>query len=228
MNILLTGVNGTLGGFLYEYLKQQININVIINTRSICDLSNMDHINEIYHDCTPDIVVHCAAYTDVQKSNVNTQQVFNDNILSSINLIRFAMVKQSKFVFISTDFVFDGTKGFYKNDDYINPQSIYAKSKASIELALACYPRSLIIRTSFFGNTFPFDKACVDRYTSKDYIDIIGPLIASQILGDTTGIVHVGTERKSFYELATRRKDVEPTKCLVDKHNFGQDHSFYA
>lgn len=227
MNILLTGINGTLGGFLYDNLIQKPNINVIANSRSVCDLGNSQKVNELYNDLSLDNIVHCAAYTDVKNSSKELSKVFNDNILSSINLIQLAMKKNSRFIFISTDFVFDGKSGFYKTDDPINPQTVYAKSKASIELALSCYSNSLIIRTSFFGKTFPFESACTDRYTSKDYIDIIGPMIIDQILGHTTGIIQLGTGRKSFYELASRRKYVHGCQCMQDGYTFGKDHSFY-
>jgi dTDP-4-dehydrorhamnose reductase len=226
MNILLTGTNGILGKFLHNDLKLKTNLNIICNTRSICDLSSYENIQQKYGAITPDTIVHCAAYTDVKNSTKESQKVFDDNILASVNLIKFAIEKLSKFVFISTDFVFDGTKGMYKTDDLINPQTIYAKSKASIELALSCYSNSLIIRTSFFDKNFPFESACTDRYTSKDYIDIIGPMITSQILGEQRGIVHIGTERKSFYELASRRKHVNACLCMSDSDGTGKDSSF--
>lgn len=225
MDILLTGTNGTLGSFLYNDLTQK-NINVIANTRAICDLSDVNDIKKIYGHLAPDTIVHCAAYTDVKNSSREPDKVFYDNIVASINLIKFSIEKLNRFIFISTDFVFDGTKGLYKTGDPINPQTIYAKSKASIELALSCYSNSLIIRTSFFDKNFPFESACTDRYTSKDYIDIIGPMITSQILGEQRGIVHIGTERKSFYELASRRKYVHACLCMTDSDGIGKDYSF--
>lgn len=226
MHIIITGCNGTLGRFLYNSFNRIDHDHVVVpNTRDMCDLSNYEDIELIYGYNSPDIIVHCAAYTNVQKSDTETQKVFNDNILASINLIKFAMKNNSKFVFISTDFVFDGRKGFYQTGDLINPQTVYAKSKASIELALSCCPNSLIIRTSFFKESFPFNKACTDRFTSKDYIDVIGPLIFKEIMGSKTGIIHVGTERKSFYDLAIRRKTVKPSVCLGDS-DIGKDYSF--
>jgi dTDP-4-dehydrorhamnose reductase len=225
MNILLTGSSGVLGSFLYQDLLQQNNISIIRNTRDICDLAEYDDIIRLYGNTKPDIIVHCAAYTDVKKSDKEPIKVFYDNICASINLIKFAIDKSSRFIFISTDFVFDGKKGFYKINDLINPQTIYAKSKASVELALSCYMNSLVIRTSFFGQNFPFECACVDRFTSKDYIDIIGPIITNKILSKQTGIVHVGTDRKSFYELASRRQYVKPCVCITN-NIIGQDHSF--
>lgn len=223
MQILITGCNGTLGKFLYNHIDS-INNTIVPNTRDQCDLSVYDEIERIYGSTKFDVVVHCAAYTDVKRSDTEKQKVFNDNILASINLIRLSMKQNSRFIFISTDFVFDGTKGFYEIHDLINPQTTYAKSKAAIEFALSCYTNSLVIRTSFFDENFPFDKACLDRFTSKDYIDIIGSMIANEIIGTKTGIIHIGTERKSFYDLANRRKKVDPIYCL-ENSNIGKDHS---
>jgi dTDP-4-dehydrorhamnose reductase len=65
---------------------------------------------------------------------------------------------------------------------------------------------SLVVRTSFCENEFPYPKAFIDQYTSRDYVDIISPLIYKVAISGKTGVVHVGTERKSVYELAASRK----------------------
>lgn len=228
LKILVTGAGGTLGKYLVPEIQWwEPSAKITTNVRWQCDLSNWDKVYVKYGGENYDIIVHCAAYTDVAYSNFQHEKVLKDNIYASTNMIRLAERSKAKLVFISTDFVFDGKVGQYSPTDKINPQTVYAKSKASTELALACYPNSLVIRTSFFGETFPFPKACTDRFTSKDYIDVIAPLITKEVLSDKKGICHVGTEKKSFYDLASRRNpDVEPMKCL-DESCLNKDHSFY-
>lgn len=223
MNILITGCEGLLGRYIYE--NYQYGNNIIRSNRKICDLYYKDRIYNTYSDQDIDTIIHCAAYTDVKKSNTDLKKVFKDNICSSVNLIDFAYSKNIRFVFISTDFVFDGTKGFYKTYDLINPQSVYAKSKASIELALSTYSNSLIIRTSFYGESFPFDIGYNNRFTSKDYIDIIAPKIYQESVGKRTGILHIGTERKTYYELGKRRKNIDEVS-YQDNTSIGKDYSF--
>lgn len=221
--ILLTGSDGLLGGYIYKNIANKSE--VIKHSRKHFDLCDKDKLYQEYNSVDIKTIIHCAAYTDVKNSNIEHRKVFLDNILASVNLIDFAYYKACRFVFISTDFVFDGSAGNYSALDKINPLSVYAKSKASIEFALSCHPDSLIIRTSFYGEYFPFDCGCTDRYTSKDYIDIIAPKIYEQAIGTRVGLMHIGTEKKSYYELGKRRKDVSPVQCL-EKNLFNKDHSF--
>jgi len=67
------------------------------------------------------------------------------------------------------------------------------------------YSNSLIIRTSFCEQVFPYEKAFIDQYTSRDYIDVIAPMILSTAVSNKKGVVHIGTHRKTVYDLAQRR-----------------------
>lgn len=228
MNILLTGASGKLGSFIcsYAHRSEFSDINIIPHKRSSCDLTAKLALDYLYKETPIDIIVHAAAYTDVAKSNIDHRKVFEDNLMASINVMSLGFRKAARLVYISTDFVFDGETGGYKTTDKINPQTVYAKTKAAIELALSTYANSLIIRTSFFGYTFPFPYACSDKFTSKDYLDIIGPKIFNAAISKETGIVHIGTERKSFYDLASRRNaDIINRNCLPSNSKIGKDHS---
>jgi len=92
-------------------------------------------------------------------------------------------------------------------------------TKAAAELSVRTYKNSLVIRTSFCEKQFPYEKAFVDQYTSRDYIDIICPLILEQAFSDKTGVVHVGTERKTVFDLAKKRKP-NVKKLLRSEVNF--------
>ena len=110
-----------------------------------------------------------------------------------------------KIIFISTDHVFDGTKGNYLTCDSLNPLSKYAKTKTAAELLVRTYDNSMIIRTSFFGYEFPYESAFIDQWSSKDYVDIIAPKIIKLIKSNKVGIFHVGEKRKTIFEIAKRR-----------------------
>jgi len=85
--------------------------------------------------------------------------------------------------------------------------SNYAKTKAAAELLVRTYDNSLVIRTSFYGKKFPYEKALVDQWTSKDYVDVISPLVLKCIKKKHAGISHVGSSRATVYEVAKRRSD---------------------
>lgn len=204
MKILLTGGSGTLGKELIELLKNSEH-SVIAPTSSDMDILNYNTCENIIVKYCPDTIVHCAAYTDVKASEKNIEKVINTNIIGTCNMVLTSQKHNIRLVHISTDYVFDGEKGFYKIEDPINPITKYAKSKGAAELAVKIYENSLIIRTSFYGYKFPYDKAFIDQWSSKDYIDIIAPKILSEILSNKTGIVHCVSNRRTIFDIAKER-----------------------
>lgn len=207
IKILLTGGNGRLGRFLQKNFNQEKYelYSPISSELNILD-QNIETILEKYK---PNIILHAAAYTDVKKAEVDYLKAIEVNVNGTINLLKYAIKKDIDFIYISTDAVFDGFKGKYKTDDPVNPKNKYAKTKTAAELICRTYNKSIIIRTAFFEYDFPYDSAFYDQYTSKDYIDIIGPKILNVIYNYKYGIYHVGSERKNLYEIAiSRKKDV--------------------
>lgn len=218
-NIFLTGGSGTLGSELIKQSKR-FGINFIAPSSKECDITNPISVLENLRQFSGNIVVHAAALTDVKGIQVSPIQAIGVNVLGTVNVIKSCQQLGKKLVFVSTDYVFDGNKGNYAVDDPINPISKYAKTKAAAELLVRMIEKSLVIRTSFFGYSFPYDKAATDQWSSKDYVDVIAPLILDVLKKDKTGIVHVGTERATTYEKAKRRKpDVE--KATLQEIGFG-------
>ena len=176
-----------------------------------CDIVDSSSVLENLRRFSGKTVVHAAAATDVkgiESSPINAMKI---NVQGTINLIESCFRFNKKLVFISTDYVFDGTKGDYIPKDLVNPISKYAKTKTAAEFLVRAMEEFLIIRTSFFGYDFPYDKAATDQLSTKDYIDVIAPLVLEQILSNKTGILHIGTQKTSTYEKAQRRKpDVQP------------------
>ena len=156
------------------------------------------------------MVLHAAALTNVREIEIDPIASYDINVCGTINVIKACERLNKRLVFISTDYVFDGEKGSYEVGDPLNPLSNYAKTKAAAELLVRTYKNSLVIRTSFFGYEFPYSAALVDQWSSKDYVDIIAPKILTAALENHRGIVHVGGERRSIYEIAkNRNKNVD-------------------
>lgn len=191
-----------------ELIKQshKFDINFIAPSSKDCDITDEQSVYDNLRRFKGNTVVHAAALTDVKGIQTVPLQAIEVNVLGTINIIKSCQKLDKKLVFISTDYVFDGNKGNYNVTDPINPISKYAKTKAAAELLVRTIEESLVIRTSFFGYDFPYDKAAVDQWSSKDYVDIIAPLILEVLKKGKTGIVHVGTERTTTYEKAARRK----------------------
>jgi len=132
------------------------------------------------------------------------------------------MLYSTRVVYISTSHVFDGEQGNYKSTDKVNPLTKYAKSKVAGEMATLIHDNSLVIRTEFCEETFPFETAYIDKFSSKEYIDVIAPKIAEKCISDQTGICHVGGPRRSFFEFGKlRNPNVKEgsVKDLISKSN---------
>lgn len=166
----------------------------------------------------PALIVHAAAFTDVAAAEGQREECWDTNVRGTRRLARAAARLGARFVLISTDYVFAGTTGGYREDDTPGPvRNYYALSKlAAEEAARAALPadRLLVIRTSFRARSWPHPRAFTDLYTSQDYIDRLAPqlalavCLAGRLPFDT---VHIGGPRRSSFELAReRRPDVQP------------------
>jgi dTDP-4-dehydrorhamnose reductase len=114
-------------------------------------------------------------------------------------------------MYICTDYVFQGDKGSYDESDPVHPVNKYAWSKLGGECAVRLYERSLIIRTTFGPNAFPFPKAFVDQWTSREAVSVIARKLAALAATDATGVVHVGGTRRTVWEYA---RSLDPSKLI--------------
>ncbi len=145
-----------------------------------------------------DLVVHMAAYTNVDKAEVEKLECFNINIFGTYQLLTHC--PNEPFVFISTE--------------HVSAEGVYFQSKLIGELLVKNLAKNyLIIRTLFKPNPWPWEYAFTDQMTQGDYIDVIAPLIVGAIKNwdGESKTIYVGTERKSMFELAKRTKpNVKP------------------
>lgn len=204
MNILLVGATGTLGKELHKLLLKTDHT-IFIPSSSELDISEIDSCKKFFSRYSVELVINCAAFTDIKFIEKNIEKALKVNVNGTANLVLCCMQKNIKLIQISTDHVFDGQKGFYKTEDPINPQTKYAKSKAASELVARMYENSLVIRTSFFGHQFPYKKAFLDQWSSKDFVDIIAPKIFSLIFSNKIGIIHCGSNRRTIYDIVKER-----------------------
>lgn len=180
MKILLTGAKGMLGSDLCLALSKNHDVTAV-------DLEDFDI--SIYNDAASsvsgskaDLVIHSAAYTDVDGCELNPEKAFMINALGTQNLVLACREKNIPLAYISTDYVFDGTSKIpYLESDKTNPLSIYGKSKLAGEEAVRNHlDKFFIIRTSWlFG------------VRGKNFISTIQNLAARQkeirIVNDQTG-----------------------------------------
>lgn len=141
MRILILGASGLIGGNLMRYTRDELNWNVLgtyfsyaakdclyFNTLDISDPKNVD-----FKKLNPEVVVHCGALTWVDYCEENIDESFEKTVQSTINALAIAKECNAKFVYLSTDYVFDGLNGPYREDDKVNALSVYGKHKLEAE-----------------------------------------------------------------------------------------------
>lgn len=202
--LLITGGSGRLGLELRALLPA-----LIAPPRSELDLTRPETIGRVLERYRPDLVVHAAAYTDVAGAETERARCWQVNVAGTRALVRELLQAGLPLVHLSTDYVFWGDRGGYREDDTPGPvRNHYALSKLVAEELARLVPRHLVIRTSFRAREWPYPVAYDDLYTSQDYVDVIAPEVAlaisrfEEIPYDT---LHIATERKTVYELARRR-----------------------
>lgn len=148
-NILLTGINGQVGYELQFGLASLGKVHAL--DRSQLDLSDPDNIRQVVQSIKPDLIVNPAAYTAVDKAEVELDLAIAINAIAPQILAEEAAKLGAAMVHYSTDYVYDGTKTTpYVETDVTNPLSVYGKTKLAGEAAIraAALP-NLILRTSW-------------------------------------------------------------------------------
>lgn len=162
MRILLTGANGFLGYYLSKQLIERGH-EFIATGRGDCRLpfggnkffqyESMDFtdpfsVHDVFEKYKPEVVVHAGAMSNVDECEQNQWQAYVTNVEGTVTMLLNAEEHKSFFVFVSTDFIFDGEEGMYKEDDIPNPVNFYGKTKLEAEEAVNEYEYDwAIVRT---------------------------------------------------------------------------------
>lgn len=208
MKILLTGGSGTLGKELLKF-----NPTIIAPSHSELDITVQKDVFEYINRVNPDIVVHAAAVIDNRILEKEPQKAINVNIIGTANIAMSCIKNNIRFVYLSTDYIYKGDRGNYLETDEILPFNFYAWTKIGGEAASKGVKNHLIIRVSFGKSEFSYPVSFIDKWSSKDYVDVIAPMIYDAILSPLTGVLNLGTERKTLFSHAKERNpDVKPVK----------------
>jgi len=155
------------------------------------------------------VLVHCAAITAPPKIEENPYDALNVNIVGTANIVKLCSSFNLKLIYISTDYVFDGVVGNYRESDSVYPTNKYAWSKLGGECAVKMYNNSVIVRLSFGKNEFPYDGAYDDQWTSREKVSDTAIKLKNIIQSDFIGTIHIGSEKRTVYEYA---KSISPEK----------------
>lgn len=171
MKILLTGSTGMLGSECKKVLSEEHE--VVAPSKNEMDITSWDGVINNLQKISPDVVLNCAAFTDVDGSEKEDHLVRKINIEGPRNLAQCSARYDCKFFHISSNYVFDGQKTIpqpYFEDDSLNPLSAYGRSKLESEIAVReNSPNYVIVRTAcLYGvNGKNFVKAIISHVIQK-------------------------------------------------------------
>ena len=155
-NILITGANGQLGNEMRVVSAEQQELVYHFTDVAELDICDIEAIERYVVDHAIDCIVNCAAYTNVNKAEEDTELCDKLNHLAPANLARVAAKHQIGLIHVSTDYVFNGEHYVpYKEDEPTCPNSVYGATKLAGEQAiLSIHPEAVVIRTAWLYSTF--------------------------------------------------------------------------
>ena len=234
--ILVTGANGQLGSEL-RVLSVNSNHEFLFTDVAELDITNREAVDNYVSEHGTDIIVNCAAYTNVDKAEDDTEMADNINHLAVKNLAEVSAKYKLILIHISTDYVFDGSKNTpYLETDPTAPLGVYGRTKLAGEKAVTDSGCDyLIIRTSWlyssFGNNFVktirrltaekdslkvvFDQVGTPTYAG-DLAQAILKIIDSGKYADNAGIYHFSNEGVcSWYDFAIEIRNLSGNLCDI-------------
>lgn len=236
MRILVTGANGQLGRSIQHRIPEASAAEWLFADRHLLPLEAGDLTARLLV-LKPDIIIHCAAYTAVDKAETEQEQAFLINAQATENIAIAAAQCSALLVYISTDFVFDGRKSEpYTEDDQPAPINVYGQSKWQGEQAVCAHcSRYVILRTSWvyaeFGHNFvltmmrllkekPELRVVYDQVGSPTYAgdlaDFLIHLCALPVEEQVTGIYHFSNEGVAgWYDFALAIRDLTSLQSPV-------------
>ena len=195
--VIFTGGSGLLGSEFKKVLP-----NIDYPSSKEFDVTNYGQMQGYVASNGCELIVHAAAFTSPPLIDKDPLKALEINIIGTSNVVKLCMEFDVRLIYISTDYVFEGDRGNYKETDPVYPVNKYAWSKLGGECAVRMYDKSLIVRTTFGPDIFPYEKAFVDQWTSRESVSVIAKKISKLVNRNIAGVIHVGGKRKTVFEYA--------------------------
>ncbi len=150
---LITGANGQLGYDIAKELQRRGETEILAIDKDTLDITDKEACMELITAYHPDVIFHCAAWTQVDRAEEEEELCRLVNVVGTKNITEASIQVGAKLLYLSTDYVYDGTKeGLYQETDAVNPKSVYGKTKYEGEEIVRQNPHHYIARTSWvFG-----------------------------------------------------------------------------
>lgn len=193
--ILITGGSGLLGSNIAKLATSKFEVYATYNKNKVsiedvhffqADLTKKEELVKIEH-IKPDFIIHCAALTNVDYCEDHPNEAYAHNVLASVNIAEISRKIDAYLIYISTDSVFDGEKGDYREDDAPNPINVYGKTKLEAEQRISSiHTHSCVVRTNIYGwnkrDKFSLAEWMLDKLINNEELPALKDIYFSPIL----------------------------------------------
>jgi dTDP-4-dehydrorhamnose reductase len=225
--LLVTGANGLLGNKIIELAVRDYEVIPLHHSRPLLsnslevNIADQEKLLGIFRKLRPDAVIHAAAETNVDKCETQKEHAWNVNVEGTRNVAEACAEVSAKLIYVSTDYVFDGEKGYYKEEDKPNPISYYGLTKLEGEKRVVTLCKNYaILRTSVIYGWHPWKQnfatwivsqlrqnkkvsAVEDHYNTPTLADNLAEMALETLQRSLKGLYHAsGSERMNRYEFA--------------------------
>lgn len=212
--ILVTGADGRFAKILKKENKK---LSLFFASKKQCNILNLNSIEKIIKKIKPKILIHCAGLSRPMSAHEkNISKSIDLNIIGTANVTKICKKYSVKLIYFSTGYVYEGTKGNYKEKDPVRPFNNYGLSKLGGECAVSMYKNSLILRITMTEKPFVHNEAFTNLKTNfmfhENLVKILPKLITKK------GILNVGGKSQSVYSFAQKYNNkIKKTKAKVSK-----------
>ena len=193
--IIMTGGSGR---FAKIFQKIKNNYKIHYPNKNILNIKKINSIKKYVQKIKPDYLIHCAALSrpmDIHDKNID--ESITTNIIGTSNIVKVCNKEKIKLIYFSTNYVYPGVKGNYKEDDPVLPINKYALSKLGGECAVQMYENSLILRICMTEKPFVHKQAFNDVEMNFMYHEELAKNLLKLI--NHRGIINVGGRKKIVY-----------------------------
>ncbi|MDB3870567.1 sugar nucleotide-binding protein [bacterium] len=194
--ILISGGEGNLNKQLRKCNENYV---LHIPTQLEMDITKIDEVERVIKEFSPTHIIHTAAITRPMSIHEQNPAIsIQTNIVGTSNIALMCLKYKIKLIYTSTDYVYNGVKGDYKETDGVNPFTSYGWSKLGGECSVKMCPNHLILRLAMCERPFPHPKALVDMVKSPIYVDQVANIILKLI--DEVGVINIGGKAQSVFD----------------------------
>ena len=207
--IIFTGGSGR---FAKAFKKIKTNAKIYYPNKETLNIKKISSIKKYIKKIKPDYLIHCAALSrPMNIHDKNIEESITTNIIGTSNIVKICSREKIKLIYFSTNYVYPGKKGNYKETDPILPINKYAISKFGGECAVQMYDNSLILRVCITEKPFIHKMAFNDVETNFMYHQDFAKHLLKLI--DQKGIINVGGPKKIIYNFAKTQN----TDCAFEE-----------